>query len=714
MNSVGLSKDYRDSLVALEGAEIKRVLLAVNQFLDNPDHPGLNFEALHGKRQRRLYTIRASKELRVLMAREGDTMVLLHAGHHDDVYALAERKYFLAGRTGETVGFFDLGTDGGGVSEPQPSTRKSDAHDGRPGVLDHWSDQELLDVGFRQEHLAPLRALRDPNNLFQQIPDLDDSLFDLFLEVLEISPDEFRQPAAGVNRLRVALTKFGGLGNLSQLFTPEEFEEIAARPIEAWMVFLHPDQRALVERSFSGPARVRGSAGTGKTVVALHRAAHLARVHRDAGEHLPILFTTYIRSLPPVFERLYSRLPRAVQGEVVFLHIDKVAREVCQLAGERLVTAPREINRAYWAAYSAKVPAGSSLDKSHLSKDYIREEIVAVVKGRGLSSVDEYLEIERTGRTVPLVADQRRQVWDVREQWDLEMGKRGTIDFVDVVVKARDHALEAPAPTYSSVIVDEAQDLSLVGLQLARALVNGQGQDARDGLFLVGDGAQRIYPGGFTLRQAGVEVRGRTAVLRENYRNTKEIIGAAMSVGGDDQVDDLGETFKRGDAPADAQREGQRPSLIECVDFDAQLDEIASGVESLAAGDQMGTGDMAVLVATNKLAGLVLKGLRDRGIECLDLEKYEGRPGPEVKVGTYHRGKGLEFKAVFLPSLDAESFPPTCATPEETRERAILSVSQLFVAMTRARDALIVLYSGNAAEVIEAARDRFDRITASG
>lgn len=713
MNSVGFSKDYRDSLVALEGAEIKRVLLAVNQFLDNPDHPGLNFEALQGKRQRRLYTIRASKELRVLLAREDDATVLLHAGHHDDVYALAERKYFLAGRNSEHFGFFDLGVGEPDAAELQPSGARLVPDDGRPGVVDHWTDQELLDVGFSQAHLAPLRALKDPNNLLQQIPNLDDPLLDLFFEVLEVSPGEFRQPAPTENRLRVAASKFGGLGNLSQLFTPEEFEEITARPIEAWMVFLHPEQRVLVERSFSGPARVRGSAGTGKTVVALHRAAHLAGKHREQGGQLPILFTTYIRSLPPVFERLYLRLPTSVAGEVVFLHIDKVARNVCQSAGEKIVTAPREISSAFRAAYSAMVRSGSPLDKTHLSKDYIREEIVAVIKGRGLRSVDEYLEVDRTGRTVALGADQRRQVWAVREQWDGEMANRGTIDFVDVVVRARDHARTAPAPTYSAVVVDEAQDLSLVGLQLARALVNAQGPDTRDGLFLVGDGAQRIYPGGFTLRQAGVEVRGRTAVLRENYRNTQEIIGAAMAVAGEDQVNDLGDTFKRGDAPADAHRDGLRPSLIKCVDFDEQLDEIARCIAMLSKGDQMEPGDMAVLVATNRLADTVLRGLRDRGLSCLDLDKYEGRPGPEVKVGTYHRGKGLEFKAVFLPGLDADSFPPTCATPEETKERAILSVSQLFVAMTRARDALVVLYSGEPAEVVEKAGHHFDLVEAA-
>jgi superfamily I DNA/RNA helicase len=133
-------------------------------------------------------------------------------------------------------------------------------------------------------------------------------------------------------------------------------------------------------------------------------------------------------------------------------------------------------------------------------------------------------------------------------EWDEQMAKRGTIDFADVLIRARDHARKAGAPTYSSIIVDEAQDLTLVGLQLLRALVNGpDGTDRENGLMLLGDGAQRIYAGGFKLRQAGVEVRGRTTLLSTNYRNTDEIIDIAQAVAGDSEVDDLGEEFRRRD-----------------------------------------------------------------------------------------------------------------------------------------------------------------------
>ena len=322
--------------------------------------------------------------------------------------------------------------------------------------------------------------------------------------------------------------------------------EVLGEPIEDWMVFLHPDQRDVVSKQYAGPSRVRGAAGTGKTVVGLHRAAWLAEQNRGKLVTQPILFTTYIKSLPPVFESLYLRLPSARAGEVEFVHVDRLARQVCTRAGDKVNTAPREIDAAFATAFKRVVYPGTPLGDAGFGRQYLRDEITAVVKGRGIADLDAYLEIQRTGRRAPMGRAQRTQVWDLMREWDEQMAKRGTIDFADVLLRARDHARKAGAPTYSSIIVDEAQDLTLVGLQLLRALVNGpDGTDRENGLMILGDGAQRIYAGGFKLRQAGVEVRGRTTLLSTNYRNTDEIIDIAQAVAGDTEVDDLGEEFQR-------------------------------------------------------------------------------------------------------------------------------------------------------------------------
>lgn len=713
LTEVSTTDHYLESLQALEGSEVKRVEAAVLQLFRDPDHPSLNLHPLKGRYPRDFYTIRASQELRVLLAMEEGTFIVLHAGHHDAVYELAERRAFVVGRQINHIGMFDLGSP-----DPhyQPSNEwglSNTADDDVSSVVGHWTNAELSEVGFSERQVAALRHITDLNDALSHIPDLDDDQLDTFLRVVEQTPEEFHRPitAAPVNRLHDALATFGGWGHLSKLMSAEEAIELASRPIEAWMVFLHPEQRDLVERNFSGPARVRGSAGTGKTVVALHRALHLAARNRDIQDAKPILFTTYIKSLPPVFENLYLQLPGAKPGEVEFNNIDSVARAVCIAHGEQVTIDLNQVGAAFSKSWDAIVTDGSPISAAQLTRGYITDEINLVIKGRGISSLDHYLEVERTGRRVPLHGDVRKQVWALHQRWDDEMRSRGTRNFPDVILRARELARSAAIPRYSHIIIDESQDLTLVGLQLVRALVNGPDGDKENGLFFVGDGAQRIYPGGYTLRQAGIEVRGRTSVLKVNYRNTKDIIDAAMAVAGDQAVDDLGDQYLRGDADAETDRPGTRPSITECESFAHEVTEIAARIEHLTSDEAISTGDIGVFAPTKRLVDEVIQGLASKGFQAQNLERYEGLSNDAIKVGTYFRAKGLEFKAVFLPGLSSNNYPfqPLSGTsPAEAQETKDLTIGQLFVAMTRARDQLMLLFSGTPADVVADHLDAFE------
>jgi hypothetical protein len=589
-----------------------------------------------------------------------------------------------------------------------------------------WTNKELTDLGFPPPTVEVLRTLNTDDELLALEQRLDPELFAVAFNLAVYGNPEGTLPApaplAEADEPEPTEEDREIERHLEDVragawFTrpePDFLAEVMSRPIEDWMIFLHPDQRAIVSRHVEGPARVRGAAGTGKTVVGLHRAAWLAERNRKAGDAPPVLFTTFIKSLPPVFESLYLRLPGTRAGEVEFVHIDRLAHQVCAAASDNPATIPADIDAAFDIAYKRTVYPGTPLADAGFGRQYVRDEIASVIKGRGISSLDTYLEIVRTGRRAPMGRAHREQVWDLMLEWYDEMARRGTLDFADVILRARDHARALPAPKYSAAIIDEAQDLTLVGLQLVRALVNGpSGTDVPNGLMLLGDGAQRIYPGGFKLRQAGVEVRGRTTVLRVNYRNTGEIIGTALAVAGDSEVDDLGEEFRRGEETAETARDGPRPLLVEATDLDGQIDEVARHVEELTASERFGPGDIGILAPTNRLVDRVLSKLEAQGVAVQDLAKYDGRPNDLVKVGTYHRGKGLEFKAVFLPGLSKDVFPRPPYEgqgPAEADEARELAISQLFVAMTRARDLLVVLYDGEPTEVIAARRDRFERV----
>ncbi len=605
-----------------------------------------------------------------------------------------------------------------------------------------WTDNELRSFGLPDRMISNLRLLDSDDDLLNLDRELGDKYFErcynlvahghpdgeeaavsMIAEVEEDpTPPETTEEDREVERHLQE-------DNMAPWFTrtePEYLAEIMDHPIEDWMIFLHPDQRKVVRRRLSGPARVRGAAGTGKTVVGLHRAVWLAkrnqRLRLEREDQLfgerdsikPVLFTSYIRSLSPVLESLYLRMPGARAGEVDFRNVDNLALRFCRRNREDIQIDLRAVNEAYDTAYKQTVAKDSPLGNKRFSKQYLRDEVTHVIKGRALESPEEYLAVARTGRKAPLGRLQRAQVWRLREAWDAEMEQRGVVDFPDIILKALHHARRLEEPPYSAVIIDEAQDLTLAGLQFLRALVNAPhpDRDRPEGLLILGDGAQRIYPGGYTLRQAGVEVRGRTTVLAVNYRNTTPIVNAAVAVAGGCDIDDLEETYRREEQLAEVARQGPRPRLVRARDPDDQINRIAEIIRQMASWDNpIEPGDTAVLAPWNREVNTAAKLLRTRSLKVQKLDKYDGRPNRMVKVGTYDRAKGLEFKAVFLPYLNLGMFPRKAKkwiSADENEELRNLDLSRLFVAMTRARDVLVLLHNGEPSEALLPALERLD------
>jgi hypothetical protein len=263
-------------------------------------------------------------------------------------------------------------------------------------------------------------------------------------------------------------------------------ESILAAPIEEWMSFLDPAQAKLVRRSFNGPARIRGSAGTGKTVVGLHRAAYLARSNGTR-----VLFATYVRTLPVVLRNLLTRLAPDTVDAVDFNGIHKFALD---LLSERACAVRLDAKAAESAFDEAWVgrTRGGALDSSGTTSRYWRDEIDHVIKGRGIRTFEQYADLARVGRRYRLTVDQRRDVWSLYERYEQGLRRRDAHDFADVILLARDSLRATSLERYGAVIVDEAQDLTCAMVSLLHSLVG----DRADGLTFIGDGQQTIYPGG--------------------------------------------------------------------------------------------------------------------------------------------------------------------------------------------------------------------------
>jgi hypothetical protein len=444
---------------------------------------------------------------------------------------------------------------------------------------------------------------------------------------------------------------------------------LLAAPIEEWMAFLHPSQAKLVRRSFNGPSRIRGAAGTGKTVVGLHRAAYLAR-----SQNKKILVTSYVATLPKVLSNLLERLAPEVVDRVEFMSVNAFAARLLSSRGIRSKVTS-EAGLVFSAAWQ-KHGLGGPLELIDRDQRYWKDEISKVIKGRGISTFEEYSNLARTGRRRSLTLDQRRSVWRVFVEYEAGLGARGIHDFDDQILQAEASLRSEPLEGYSGVVIDEAQDLTCAMARMLHLLVG----DAPDGLTLIGDGQQSIYPGGFTLAEAGISIAGRGVVMSTNYRNTRQIVEFASNAVDGDQFVDIEGGLETRDAVTEVTRSGPHPVSRR---FPSRQEHDSALIAHLRSID-CPLADVGILSVTKHGVDETMRLLATAGIPALDLANYSGLPVDAVKVGTVKRAKGLEFKQVLMPRVS-----PAWLTPAARDDEALtIHRRELYVGMTRARDGL--------------------------
>ncbi len=455
----------------------------------------------------------------------------------------------------------------------------------------------------------------------------------------------------------------------------------ALEPIEAWMSVLHPDQARLTRRSYGGPARVRGPAGTGKTVVGLHRAAHLARTQPGK-----VLFTTFVRSLPQVMRTHLHRMAPEVADRVEFTSVHQFAHQVLSQRGVLFTLSPWKAAQA-WTAVWQKVGMPGPLGRSSAPMQYWRDEVLHVVKGRGLLRFEDYAALVRTGRGQGLQLEQRRAVWELYVAYAAELRRQGIVDFPDLILLAEKELQREPLAGYSAVVVDEAQDLSASMLRLLHSLVGNR----PNGLLLIGDGQQALYPSGYRLGEVGISLAGRGEVLSSNYRNTREILEFAQRLVAGLTYDDVEGAVVAGDATTAVERRGPRPLQVWFDDVRDRDSRLVDHVRAVTREVGVGAGDVGVLCQSRRTVRLVGDALAAAGYPWLDLADYRGEVSDQIKVGTVHRAKGLEFKHVLLADVRADQVESSFAPEDDAaRERWELERRALYVAATRARDGLWV------------------------
>ncbi|MDX8145021.1 3'-5' exonuclease [Lentzea sp. BCCO 10_0061] len=487
----------------------------------------------------------------------------------------------------------------------------------------------------------------------------------------------------------------------------------------AWRVFLHPEQRKYAERSWRGPFRLSGGAGTGKTVVLLHRARNLARKNPQAR----VVLTTFNKTLADAMQRdlkiLDPTLPIAEKlGDPgIFVRgVDAAARAVVQSGGSGVAPAveavlgartsqiARVTDRNAWR--DAIASNGDELPSQLKSPVFFQAEYDLVVLPNRVTNLEGYAKVRRPGRGVPLDRNARTAVWSVISAYRLNAGIHGSVDFIETASIAAWILNASGARPADHVLVDEGQDLSPAHWQFLRALV----ADGPDDLFIAEDSHQRIYRSRVVLGHYGIKIVGRSQRLRLNYRTTQQNLRYAVSVLTGTDFADL-EDGAEDTSEYRSARLGPAPRRISASNLTDELDQAATVVGNWLKELKDGEGPetIGILVRTEQAGEQLVRALDERLVPARFVSDKAVPSGKPV-VMTMHRAKGMEFTRVLIFGVDAAALPAPFAlknvTDADRQDILQREKSLLYVAATRARDELVILWAGDPSKLLPSSAPR--------
>lgn len=510
MTEFRIADTFTAALARLDAPSQKAAKTTAFDLQLSPAAPGLRFHRIDASRDRNFWSVRASADIRIIVHKTEGSFLLAYVDHHDAAYAWAERRRIEAHpRTGaiqivelrERVEDLPATAPPGQVPGPAP----------RP-LFAALSADQLLGAGVPPDWIADVQAATE------------DGFFAL-ANHLPAEAAEALLDYAGSGRLPVphappTADPFTHPDTQRRFRVVENQAELAVAldaPWERWIVFLHPAQQGVVDRSFNGPARVTGSAGTGKTVVALHRAVRLARASPTAR----VLLTTFSAPLAAALDRRMAALSGATPGaaaRVTVSPVRAVADELFQLAFGRRAT-PASDEQVQDVVTKAAAAAG---DLGYPLR-FILSEWRHVVDAWQIVDVDGYATVPRLGRKSRMSAGQRERLWPVFAAARASLTRRGLLTWSQVFAEVTAHYATRAAKPFDHVVVDEAQDLGVPELRLLAAIAPA----GTDALFFAGDAGQRIFQQPFSWSALGVDVRGRASTLTVNYRTSHQIRGMA-------------------------------------------------------------------------------------------------------------------------------------------------------------------------------------------
>jgi len=682
-----IADSFTDSLGRLTGAEQKAAKTTAFDLQLDPTGAGKSFHKLKRAKDENFWSVRASDDLRLIVHKTGDALLLCYVGHHDDAYRWAERRRIECHPTTGAAQLVELEerreevtADGAGAPVPPVVPTRA--------LFAHLDDDALLGYGVPEAWLAQVRAAGE-EELYDLVDHLPQEAAEALLELATggtPAPPRRTEPAADPFAHPDAQRRFRLIGDAEELARALEY------PWERWTVFLHPAQRELVERRYGGPARVAGSAGTGKTIVALHRAVWLARQEPEARVLLTTFSKTLARALTTKLHRLIGDEPRLAE-RIDVKPLKSVGYDLYRARFGQPNIASLPLIRSLVETARGEVDAGG------LSTTFLLAEWRDVVDAWQVGSWDAYREVPRLGRKTRLGQKQREAAWRVFEAVQAGLRQRKAMTWAQVFGRVADALEGQGGALYDLAVVDEAQDIAVSELRLLSRLCG----DRADGLFFAGDLGQRIFQPPFSWKALGVDVRGRSYTLKINYRTSHQIRRHAdlLLPSAVTDVDGIAEgrrdTISVFDGPA--------PTTRVCDDEDDEVAVVGAWLGARASGG-MRAHELGLFVRSEAQIKRAMAAVKAAGLVPVRLDEDLDVPADKVAVGTMHLAKGLEFRAVVVMACDDEVVPlqeriETVSDQADLEEVYATERHLLYVACTRAREELLLTGVDPASEFLD-------------
>ncbi len=677
------------------------------KFRENSTSGSIHLESITQFRDSSLRSARVTGEYRAILGSLGqDNYMLLYVDKHDQAYRWAQNKRLVWNEHTQSCQIIpvsiehteDINTF---HSEDNALTSKDQEI---KDILFEVETEKLLKIGIPEELITFVRTIKDLNDLDKAEDKLPQDAYENLFSVFdgECIEDIIEEMEAGKAKAgEDTLLSNNNKRRFIELTDDECLAQIMEEGMEKWQLFLHPSQSKMVYNDYKGTTKISGSAGTGKTIAALHRLKHLCE-EQDAH----ILFTTYTTSLMNNITKLVEKM-RIPSQRYDLNNIDKILRQVA----EENHILPNGFDILDYGSDNdekAKALWQEVLDSevSEFNEDFLHSEYIDVIIYNNNKDLKSYLVQARTGRTKALSRKQRVEIWKLKEKYEALKSMRHKVDRMELFNTTANYLIINNIHPYTHIIADEFQDFSNPELRFLRALV----KEGRNDLFLTGDPYQRIYSGRrINFSVAGINVRGkRSQKLKVNYRTTEEIKRMAVSVVKDQKYDDLdgGEENNKGYISL---VHGERPSYKV---FNSSSDEVRQVLHYIKICEAEGiqTKDICIASKTRALYKDIQDELHRNNIKYCEVKNGDRKGDKDgISFSTFHSLKGLEFRVVMLvgvtersmPSIVSSNYPFMEMDNAEQKEYLANIRSLLYVAITRARQIVFITGYGEATGLLE-------------